>query len=105
MWSGVGAALEDNQDVANLVSKLHQQVKVNAGSVGAAMAKANQATSEATTLKTQLVGMYQTQRAEGKNLTQVNGQLYQLTLILNQTQQEFVNTTWPHSDCWVEAVL
>jgi hypothetical protein len=89
MWSGIGAALEDNQAVANLVSKLHQQVKANAGNVGAAMAKANQANSEATTLKTQLVGMYQTQRAEEEKLTQVNGQLYQLTLILNQTQQEF----------------
>jgi hypothetical protein len=53
------------------------------------MAKANQANSEATTLKTQLVGMYQTQRTEEEKLTQVNGKLYQLTLILNQTQQEF----------------
>jgi hypothetical protein len=34
-------------------------------------------------------GVYQTQRAEEENLTQINGQLYQLTLILNQTQQEF----------------
>jgi hypothetical protein len=59
MWGIIGAALEDNQAVANLVSKLHQQVKVNAGNVGAAMVKANQANSEATTLKTQLVGMYQ----------------------------------------------
>jgi competence CoiA-like predicted nuclease len=76
--------------MANLISRLHQQVKANAGNVGAAMAKANQANSEATTLKTQLVGMYQTQRAEEEKLTrQVNGQLYQLTLILNQTQQEF----------------
>jgi outer membrane murein-binding lipoprotein Lpp len=49
---------------ANLVRKLHQQVKANAGNVGAAMAKANQANSEVTTLKTQLVGMYQTQREE-----------------------------------------
>jgi hypothetical protein len=64
MWSGIGAALEDNQTMTNLVSKLHQQVKANAGNVGAAMAKANQANSEATTLKTQLVGMYETQRAE-----------------------------------------
>jgi hypothetical protein len=64
MWSGIRAALEDNQAVANLVSKLHQQVKANAGNVGATMAKVNQADSEATTLKTQLVGMYQTQRAE-----------------------------------------
>jgi hypothetical protein len=105
MWSGIGAALEDNQAMANLVSKLHQQVKVNAGNVGAAMAKANQANLEANTLKTQLVGMYQTQRAEEEKLTQVNGQLYQLTLILNQNQQEFVNTTWPRSDCRVEAGL
>jgi hypothetical protein len=64
MWSGIGAALEDNQAVANLVSKLHQQVKLHVGNVGAAMAKANQVNLEATTLKTQLVGIYQTQRAE-----------------------------------------
>jgi hypothetical protein len=50
--------------VANLVSKLHQQVKANIGNVGEAMAKANQANSEVTTLKTQLVGIYQPQRAE-----------------------------------------
>jgi hypothetical protein len=89
MWSGIVAALEDNQAVANLVSKLHQQVKANAGNVGAAMTKANQANLEATTLKTQLVAMYQTQRAEEEKLTRVDGQLYQFTLILNQTQQEF----------------
>jgi hypothetical protein len=86
---GIGDALGDNQAVANLVSKLHQQVKVNAGEVGTEMAKANQANSDAAALKTQLVGMYQTQRSEEANLTQVNGQFYQLTLILNQTQQQF----------------
>jgi hypothetical protein len=89
MWSGIGAALKDNQAVANLVSKLHQQVKVNTGNVGTAMAKANQANSDAAALKTQLVGMFQTQWSEEENLTQVNGQLYQLTLILNQTQKDF----------------
>jgi hypothetical protein len=57
------------------------------------MAKANQANLEATTLKTQLVGMYPTQQSNEEKLTQVNGQLYQLTLILNQTQQEF----WQHN--------
>jgi hypothetical protein len=41
MWSGIGAALEDNQAVANIVKKFHQHVKVNAGNVGTAMAKAN----------------------------------------------------------------
>jgi hypothetical protein len=41
MWSGIGAALEDNQAVVNIVKKFHQQVKVNAGNVGTAMAKAN----------------------------------------------------------------
>jgi hypothetical protein len=33
MRSGIGAALEDNQAVANLVNKLHQQVKAKAGNV------------------------------------------------------------------------
>jgi hypothetical protein len=90
MWSGIGAALEDKQAVANLVRKLHQQVEVNAGNIGMAMAKANQTSSEAAALKTQLVGMYHTQQAEEEKLAQVNnGKLCQLTLILNQTQQEF----------------
>jgi hypothetical protein len=88
-WSGIGAALADNHAVANLVSKLHQQVKANVSNVGAVMAKEKQANSDANTLKPQLVGMYQTQRAEDEKLTQVNGQFYQLILILNQTQQEF----------------
>jgi hypothetical protein len=34
--------LEDNQAVANLASKLHQQVKANAGNSGMTMAKAIQ---------------------------------------------------------------
>jgi hypothetical protein len=89
MWSGIGAALEDNQAVANNVKKFHQQVNVNAGNVGTAMAKANQANSDAAALKNQLVWMNQTQGAEEERLAQVNGQLYKLTLILNQTQQEF----------------
>jgi hypothetical protein len=83
------AALEDKHAVANLVIKLHQQVTVNAGNVGTAMGKANQVNSEDPALKIQLVGMYQTQRAEEEKLTQVNGHLYQLTLIFNQTQQKF----------------
>jgi hypothetical protein len=62
--SGIGATLEDKQFVANLVSKLHQHVKANASKVGAVMTNVIQANLEATTLKTQLVGMYQTQRAE-----------------------------------------
>jgi hypothetical protein len=81
--------LEDNQAVVNLVSKLQQQVKVNVRYVGTAMANANQANSDDSDLKTQLVGMYQTQLSEEGTLTQVNGKLYQVTLILNQTQQEF----------------
>jgi hypothetical protein len=67
MRSGIGTALEDNQAVVNLVSKLHQQVKVNAGNVGTEMAQANQANADTAALVTQLVGMYQTQRSEEKN--------------------------------------
>jgi hypothetical protein len=89
MWSGIGPPLEDNQAVANLVSKLHQQVKFNVGNMGTVMAKANQANMDDAALKTQLVGRYQTQRSEEEKLIQVNGQSYQLTLILNQAQQEF----------------
>jgi hypothetical protein len=37
--------------------------------------------------------MYQNLWADEEKLTQVNGKLYQLTLILNQTQQEF----WQHN--------
>jgi hypothetical protein len=92
MWSSIGATFENNQAVANIVKKLDQQVKVNAGNVGTAMAKANQAIADAAALKTQLVGMYQTQRSEEEKLTQVNRQLYQLNMILNQFWQEF----WQH---------
>jgi hypothetical protein len=61
-WSGIGAALEDNQAIANIVSKIHQQVKVNAGNVGTAMTKENQANLDTAALKNQMVAMYQTQR-------------------------------------------
>jgi hypothetical protein len=89
MWSGIGAALEDNQAIAKIVSKIHQQVKVNAGNVGTATTKEKQATLDDAALKNQMVGMYQTQRSEEEKLTQVDGKSYQLTWILNQTQQEF----------------
>jgi hypothetical protein len=60
MWSGIGAAFEGNQAVANLVGKITHQVNVNAGDVGTAMAKGNQANVDAGAFKTQLVGIYQT---------------------------------------------
>jgi hypothetical protein len=100
MWRDIRAALEDIQAVANIVSKRHQQVKVNADNVGAAMAKANRANSEAAALKTQLDGMYQTQRAEEKKLTQVNVQFYQLNSAKN-----FGKTTWPCHVFRVQAAL
>jgi hypothetical protein len=67
MWSGIGTALENNQAVANLVGKLAQQVKVNAGNVGTAMAKANRVNTDSGALKTHLVGVYQNKCSEEKN--------------------------------------
>jgi hypothetical protein len=58
IWSGIGTGLENNQAVANLVGKITQQVKVNAGNAGTVMAKANQDNVDSGALKMQLVGMY-----------------------------------------------
>jgi hypothetical protein len=89
IWSDIGTALENNQAVANLMGKIAQQVKFNDGNVVTAMAKANQKNADVGALKTQLVGIYQTQRSEEETLTQMNGQLYHLTKIFDQAQQEF----------------
>jgi hypothetical protein len=84
VWSGVGSSLENNQAVASIVSKLAHQVKLNA----AALERANQANLESGQLKTQFVGLYQSQKAEEMKVTKLGGQLYQLTMLLNQMQQE-----------------
>jgi hypothetical protein len=54
VWSGVGSALENNQAVAAIVSKLAHQVKLNA----TALERVNQANLESGQLKTQFVGLY-----------------------------------------------
>jgi hypothetical protein len=82
--SGVGSALENNQAVASIVSKLAHQVKLNA----TALERVNQANLESGQLKTQFVGLYQSQKVEEMKVTQLGGQLYQLTMLLNQMQQE-----------------
>jgi hypothetical protein len=84
VWSGVGSALENNKSVASIVIKLAHQVKLNA----TALERVNQANLESGQLKTQFVGLYQTQKAEEMKVTQLGGQLYQLTMLLNQIQQE-----------------
>jgi hypothetical protein len=91
---GVGSALEKNQAVATLVGKIAHQVKFNA----TAVEKANQANVESGHLKTQFVGLYQSQKAEEMSVTQLVGQLYQLTMLLNQMQQEMQqhNLMAPH---------
>jgi hypothetical protein len=60
VWSGVGSALENNQAVASIVSKLAHQVKLNA----TALERVNQANLESGQLKTQFVWLYQSQKAE-----------------------------------------
>jgi hypothetical protein len=82
--SGIGSALEDNQTVATIVGTLVQQVKLNATSVETA----NQENVESVHLKTQFVGLYQNQKVEEMKAPQLVGQLHQLTMILNQIQQE-----------------
>jgi hypothetical protein len=62
------------------VSKLAHQVKLNA----TALERFNQANLESGQLKTQFVGLYQSQKAEEMKVTQLGGQLYQLTMFLNQ---------------------
>jgi hypothetical protein len=79
VWSGVGSALENNQAVASIVSKLAHQVKLNA----TALERVTQANLESGQLKTQFVGLYQSQKAEEMKVTQLGGQLYQLTMLLN----------------------
>jgi hypothetical protein len=84
VWRGVGSALENNQAVASILSKLAHQVTLNA----TALERVNQANLESGQLKTQFVGLYQSQKAEEMKVTQLGGQLYQLTMLLNQMQQE-----------------
>jgi hypothetical protein len=80
--SGVGSALENNYAVAAIVSKLSHQVKLNV----TALEMANQANLESGQLKTQFVGLYKSQKAEEMRVTQLEGQLYQLTMLLDQMQ-------------------
>jgi hypothetical protein len=84
VWRGMGSALEINQTVADIVSKLSHQVKLNA----TALERVNQANLESGQLKTQCMGLYQSQKAEEMKVTQLGGQLYQLTMLLNQMQLE-----------------
>jgi hypothetical protein len=84
VWSGVGSALEKNQAVAAILSKLAHQVKLNV----TALEMVNQANLESGQLKTQFVGLYQSQKSEEMKVTQLGGQLYQPTILLNQMQQE-----------------
>jgi hypothetical protein len=84
VWSGIGSALENNQVLATIVGKLVQQAKLNT----TAVEKVNQANMEYVHLKTQFVGLYQNQKAEEMKVTQLGGQVYQLTMLLNQMQQE-----------------
>jgi hypothetical protein len=79
VWSGVGSALEKNQAVTTIVGKFSHQVKLSAKAVE----KANQANVDSGHFKTQFVGLYQSQKAEEIKVTQLGGQLYQLTMLLN----------------------
>jgi hypothetical protein len=84
VWSGVGSALEDNQAVAKIMGKLAHRVKLNVN----AMEKFHQVNVESVHLKTQFVGLYQSQKSEEMEVTQLGEQLYHLTMLLNQMRQE-----------------
>jgi hypothetical protein len=71
--------------VDTIVGKIDHQMKCNA----TAVEKVNQANVEAGHLKTQFVVLYKSQKAQDMKVTQICGQLYQLTLILNQMQHAF----------------
>jgi hypothetical protein len=88
VWSGIGSALDNNQAVATIVGKLVQQVKLYA----TAVEKVNHANMEYAHLKTQFVVMYQNQKAEETQVTQLGGKLYQLTMLLKQMQHEQQHT-------------
>jgi hypothetical protein len=83
VWSGLGSAVENNQSVSSIVSKLAHKVQLNA----TALERVNQANLESGQLKTQFVGLYQSQKAEEVKVTQLGGQLYQLTILFNHMQQ------------------
>jgi hypothetical protein len=82
----VGTVPETNQVVANIVGKIAQQVKVTTGNL--ALLGENKANMEAGQLKTQTIKIYQSQRSKEANVVQISGQLYKLTMMLNQVQKD-----------------
>jgi hypothetical protein len=70
--------------MATIFGKLVQQVKLN----DTAVKKVNHANMESAHLKTQIVGLYQHQKAEEMKVTQLGGQFYQLTMLLKKMKQE-----------------
>jgi hypothetical protein len=65
VWSGLGVALENNQPVASLVGRIHQQVRNIAGSVDQAIQKANQASANIVGVRSQVVQVSKQQRGGG----------------------------------------
>jgi hypothetical protein len=75
VWSGFASrtAVENNQAVAAPVGKIAQQVQINVGKLGTAVAKANQANADSENLKMNFVGMYQTQWTGEVKVPQISG--------------------------------
>jgi hypothetical protein len=86
VWSGVGTTLENNQAVATLVGNIAQQVTTTAGRLEKRVAKANRVTSEEGQLRSQVLSLNQSQRAEETKTNQIVDQLHTLALLLNQVR-------------------
>jgi hypothetical protein len=96
MWSGLGTVLENNQAGANLVGRIAQQVKATDGSSKEVSQNANQASAAVDGARVQLVVVLKDQWDEEFKVSQIGGDLLQLTQLLDHVQQEM-----PH---WEEVV-
>jgi hypothetical protein len=88
--SGLGVALENNQSLASLVGRIHQQVRNIDVSVNQASQKANQASGDVAGVRSQVVQVAKHDQRDGEvlNVEQMGGQLMQLTQFLAHVQQE-----------------
>jgi hypothetical protein len=88
VWSEVGNALENNQEVATLVGGNAQQVTTTAGILEKLVAKANRVTSEEGQVRAQALSLNHSHLAEETKTNQIVDQLHTLALLLNQVQQD-----------------
>jgi hypothetical protein len=90
VWSGIGVALENNQEVANLVGCIVQHMKATAGSMNQASQIANQSRAEVADIRAEVVMVVVSKKKmdEGFKVRQVGGHLLQITQFLAHVRQE-----------------